>query len=144
MKRTVMMVALISAVLLTGCQSTQYEWNHYSDRMYQYYSEKIDDQQYMNTLLRAEKAAKGHNRKLGPGLFAEIGTMYLRMGKAATAIEYYKKEADTWPESKGFMTSLVEGISRLHPTAHPTTKDSATKTSSDANAATEAKQGEQK
>ena len=138
MKRTAMMVALISTVLLTGCQTTHYEWNRYSDRMYEYYSEKVDDQQYMDYLLAAETSAKESNRKLGPGLFAEIGTMYLRMGKVATAIEYYKKESAAWPESKAFMTSLVDGISRLHPTAHPSAKEA------DSKIGTETNQGEQK
>lgn len=114
MTKSLLLVAITSVFLLSGCQSTKYEWNNYSDHMYDYYSEKIDDQTYMDFLLSAEKQAKNSNKKLGPGMYAEIGTMYMRMGKRDTAIQYYKQEAEAWPESKEFMTALVEGISRIH------------------------------
>ena len=47
-----------------------------------------------------------------PGLYAELGTLYLEAGDTQTAIDYYQKEQDAWPESQHLMTSLITTLSK--------------------------------
>src|SRR5450830_669859 len=51
-------------------------------------------------------------QKVAPGLYAEVGTIYLQSGAKESAVKYYKLERDTWPESKALMTSMIENIER--------------------------------
>jgi hypothetical protein len=50
-----------------------------------------------------------------PGLYAELGTLYLQMGEQVKAIAMYVKERDTWPESKSLMDALIKNLRRLKP-----------------------------
>jgi len=55
-------------------------------------------------------------QKVAPGLYAELGTLYLQAGESAKAKSYYTKERDAWPESRGLMTAMIENIDRLDQT----------------------------
>lgn len=117
MKRSLFVVTLASIAFLSGCQYTapvpdDFAWGNYREMVYQYYGQKIDGDQYIQTLLGAEKEAQTRGVSMAPGLYAEIGTFYLRAGKKAEALQYYQKEADTWPQGKGFMEALIQGVNR--------------------------------
>ena len=108
-------MALVSTVLLSGCVNHPYAWNGYGDHLYDLYNHEETDDKYLQALLGAEQQSLQTHRKMAPGLYAEIGTAYLRAGDSAKATSYYQKEADTWPDAKPFMTSLIEGVKRYHP-----------------------------
>ena len=55
---------------------------------------------------------EGSGQKVAPGLYAELGTLYLQLGSAEKAIAMYKKERDAWPESKGLMTAMIQNLER--------------------------------
>ena len=44
-----------------------------------------------------------------PGIYAEVGTIYLERGPA-TAVTYYKKERDAWAESRTLMDSMIKAL----------------------------------
>ena len=75
-------------------------------------AQKIDNAQMLQYLLEAVEEAQKRNVRLAPGLYAEIGTMYIRMNQPAEAPKYYRLEAATWPESAGFMTTIADAIER--------------------------------
>jgi hypothetical protein len=52
------------------------------------------------------------NLKVAPGLYAELGTLYMQEGDSAKAIGMYTKERDAWPESKGLMDALIANIGK--------------------------------
>ena len=70
--------------LLTGCVQNKYNWNGYD--------------------LEKEKQI------VPPGLYAELGTLYLQEGDAEKAKKYYAKERDAWPESKTLMDTLIKNL----------------------------------
>ena len=45
---------------------------------------------------------------VAPGLYAELGTLYLQGGDNARAIVFYTKERDAWPESRTLMDGLIQ------------------------------------
>ena len=55
-----------------------------------------------------EKSAQ----KVAPGLYAELGTLYLQAGLSDKAIAMYSRERDTWPESKGLMAAMIQNLER--------------------------------
>jgi hypothetical protein len=99
--------------ILSGCAApTIYQWGDYEKDLYGAYK----DPTRMNTLrinLESQMALmEGSRQKVAPGLYAELGTLYLQLGSSEKAIEMYKKERDAWPESKGLMTSMIQNLER--------------------------------
>ncbi len=113
MKTLSLIVGLSATALLTGCaMPPDLAWNHYDNHLYNYYGQKMDQNQYMETLLATEKEVKDKHILMSPGIYAEIGTLYLKMGKKDEAIQYYHKEGDTWVQAKPLMDTLIAGIQR--------------------------------
>ena len=100
-------------VALTGCVAPGlYQWGGYESDLYGAYKDptKIDA---LRINLEAQTALmESSNQKVAPGLYAELGTLYLQLGSSEKAIEMYKKERDSWPESKGLMTAMIQNIER--------------------------------
>lgn len=106
-------LALIATLLLSGCQAPgRFAWNDYDHNLYKYHDQSLTQDEYMERLLGAEKETETRHVKMGPGLYAEISTQYLRRGKKAEALQYYKKEGDTWAQAKPFMDALIAGLQR--------------------------------
>lgn len=51
-------------------------------------------------------------QKVAPGLYAELGTLYLQAGAPEKAISLYSQERAAWPESKGLMTAMIQNLER--------------------------------
>jgi len=89
-----------------------YQWGGYDAMLYQSYKnpEKV-------IALRA--GLESHiaqmelsKQKVAPGLYAELGTIYLQEGDSTKAVAMYTKERDAWPESRGLMDGLIKNISK--------------------------------
>lgn len=105
---------LACTILVTGCANrpSMYQWGGYDAMLYQSYKnpEKV-------IALRA--GLESHiaqmelsKQKVAPGLYAELGTMYLQAGDSTKAVAMYTKERDAWPESRGLMDGLIKNISK--------------------------------
>jgi hypothetical protein len=114
MKRSMQIGLLIAVVLaLTGCATQQrYQWGGYDELLYQGYKDP-NKMEAMRAALETHIAAmEKANQKVAPGLYAELGTLYLQKGDSAKALALYAKERDMWPESKGLMTAMITNIER--------------------------------
>jgi len=105
--------AITALALLTGCASPRlYQWGGYDQALYAGYK----DTTKMETLRTKLEAHVGEmeksKAKIAPGLYAELGTLYLQAGASQKAIDFYTKERDTWPESQVLMTSLIQNLER--------------------------------
>ncbi|WP_075187809.1 DUF4810 domain-containing protein [Teredinibacter haidensis] len=111
-----MKILLIACILLLGACSSQnhYNWGGYSDGLYEYYHRPSEHakvrQQLVAHIANLEKSAK----LIPPGLYAEAGTFFLETGDSATAIEYYKKEYETWPESQTLMMAMIQNLEKRY------------------------------
>lgn len=99
--------------LLAGCAAPSlYQWGGYDRALYAGYK----DPNQMETLrLQLEThiaAMEKAKQKVAPGLYAELGTLYLQAGSSDKAIGLYSQERNAWPESKGLMTAMIQNLER--------------------------------
>lgn len=106
-------IAVVTVLALSGCAANQqYAWGPYQQGLYNAYKDpsKVEELRVkLESHIAASEAAK---QKIPPGLYAELGTMYLQAGDSSQAKKLYAKERDTWPESQGLMTAMIQNIDR--------------------------------
>ncbi|MDR1163525.1 MAG: DUF4810 domain-containing protein [Candidatus Accumulibacter sp.] len=116
-------VLLACAFLLGGCvapRSGLYRWNNYDQTLYESYKDADKTGELVTGLETLAVDLEKEQLRMPPGLYAELGTLYLQMGELDKAIGMYTKERDTWPESKGLMDALITNLQkRLKPASTP-------------------------
>jgi hypothetical protein len=104
---------LVVASALGGCaQRGLYEWGGYDALLYQSYKHPDKVAELRAGLEAHIGRMEQANQRVAPGLYAELGTLYLQAGATAQAIEMYRKERQTWPESRGLMDALIANVGR--------------------------------
>ena len=114
MKKLALLATLAAVVLLSGCANRNqlYSWGGYDGLLYQQYKDTTKASE-MRTQLEAHVAQLEKNKqKVAPGIYAEIGTLYLQANDRTKAIDYYQREATAWPESEGMMNAMVGTLNR--------------------------------
>lgn len=105
---------LSSLALLTGCASKSlYQWAGYEDQLYASYKDPTKAEAMRSRLEAHVQQSRQSGTKVAPGLYAELGTLYLQAGQRRQAISYYVQERQTWPESQQLMTALIQNLERL-------------------------------
>lgn len=107
-----LLAAAVCLLAITGCATKPalYQWGGYDDLLFQSYKSP-DRAEAMRIGLEAHLAAlQTTKQRIPPGLYAEIGTLYLEKGNQAIAVSYYKKERETWAESKTLMDSMIKTL----------------------------------
>ncbi len=110
--RITLLVVLMLA--LTGCATTSglYQWGGYEQGLYAAYKDPTQVEA-LRVKLETHIAEAGKNgRKVAPGLYAELGTLYLQRGDSDKARTLYAQERDAWPESRGLMTAMIQNLER--------------------------------
>jgi hypothetical protein len=105
--------ALLVSALLAGCAAPpMYQWGGYDQALYAGYKDPAKMQE-LRTKLEAHVAAVEHGKgKVPPGLYAELGTLYLQAGSTPRAIQLYRMEQQAWPESSVLMNSLIRTLEK--------------------------------
>ena len=105
-------LALI-ALALVGCKAQpSYNWGGYENMLYEGYKDPSKMESMKLGLETYIKAMDDTKQKVAPGLFAELGTLYLDSGDAEKAVPMYMRERDAWPESKYLMDTLIKNVNR--------------------------------
>ncbi|MBP6008882.1 MAG: DUF4810 domain-containing protein [Rhodoferax sp.] len=106
-------IALL-CVLMTGCatRTDLYQWGGYDAMLYQSYKTPEKAVEFRQGLELHITKMEASNQKVAPGLYAELGTLYLQSGDNTKAVSMYKKERDAWPESSGLMDSLITNVAK--------------------------------
>jgi len=115
-----MKVLFIAAAVatLSGCAApTLYNWGGYDDALYSSYKDPSKSEALRLKLEAHIAAMDTAGTKVAPGLYAELGTLYLQSGAKSKAAEMYAKERQAWPESAQLMTALITNIQRTAPAA---------------------------
>ena len=79
--------------------------------MYEYKKSPNDETflAYQNSLEKLiEKAQLDSTRKVPPGIYAELGQIYLDKGEKDVAIKWFQQEAEHFPESAVLVKTLIE------------------------------------
>ena len=100
--------------IITGCSSGPkplYNYGEYSESYYNYV--KNENQETLLELqksisLAIENTDESTSGRVAPGLYANLGYIYLKQNKPKEAIENFKKEKSIYPESTKFMDMLIK------------------------------------
>lgn len=101
--------AAVAALVLSGCaaQHGLYDWGGYDALLYQSYKDPASAAENMRKLEAHIRNLEQAGQKVAPGLYADLGTMYLQAGNKEKAQENFKKERAAWPESRTLMDALL-------------------------------------
>jgi len=109
----IILMALLG-LFLTGCatRSGLYQWGGYDAMLYQSYKNPEKAVEFRQGLELHVAKMEAANQKVAPGLYAELGTLYLQAGDGTKAVAMYTKEREAWPESRGLMDSLINNVAK--------------------------------
>lgn len=111
MKRLLLLCC--SVALLSGCGTFRgYEWGGYDSHLYRYYDNPRTAENFRTSLAAHVQRLEEKGKIPPPGIYAELGTLYLEAGDTQQAIFYYDKEQEVWPESRHLMSSLISNLSK--------------------------------
>ena len=117
MKKTISLgILIILSFIISGCSNQPkplYTYGNYSES---YYASKKDVS--TDTALELQKsiefaienAGESRSGRVAPGMYANLGYIYLKGGKTDKAIESFKKEKSIYPESAHFMDRMIKKI----------------------------------
>lgn len=118
--RIISKLALFSAIatglLMSACSSQPkplYNYGEYSESYYQSKKELTADSAL--ELQKAieysiQNAADSRSARVAPGMYANLGYIYLKGGKTDKAVESFNKEKEIYPESAHFMDRMIKKI----------------------------------
>ena len=112
MRKTVLVVAV--GALLGACAGPQtlYSWGGYDAALLAHYKDGSDPVEFAEKMHIVIDRAEGRGGKVAPGLYAELGYAYLEAGQIQLAKEFFRKEHDAWPESRGFVESILARLEK--------------------------------
>lgn len=104
--------------LAAGCASPSlYDWGNYDSLLYQSYKSPAAAADLKASLeariAAADQAGESGLRRVPPGIYAELGTLYLQEGDAEKALALYRREREAWPESRGLMDAMIGNLERM-------------------------------
>lgn len=100
---------LIGALALSvaACATpSRFEWGDYENSLYSFSKTPEARENYRKSLQVAIQRGE-QSKRLAPGMYAELGYLYLEDNNNAEAIASFEKEMTAFPESRIFLTSLV-------------------------------------
>ncbi len=111
MKNILLFIVFLLIVSSIGCAPKQmYYWGNYSDTLYAYKKNSNDETllKHMQELNKIVEKSNKHNKRIPPGVYGELGYLYLKTNKTKEAIEYFKLEKQLYPESTILMDRLIQ------------------------------------
>lgn len=110
----------VASLALTGCATNNlYQWGGYEDHLYAAYKDATKSEALRLKLEAHIQAMEQAGQKVAPGLYAEVGTLYLQANQRQRAIGWYQRERQAWPESQQLMTAMIQNLERLEANAAP-------------------------
>jgi len=111
------MIAMLALLVLSGCasQGTLYDWGGYNGMLYESYKKPETTAANLQKLQEHVAKLEKGSFKVAPGLYADLGTLYLQAGDRDRAVENYRKERAAWPESTGLMDAMIKNLSSPKP-----------------------------
>lgn len=111
-RKTLISVVAVSAVcaVLTACApATRFEWGGYEQALYAYAQNPENRNVYRTSLEQAIE--RGERRDaVAPGMYAELGYLYLEEGEAERAVQNFQRERALFPESAVFMDRVIQQL----------------------------------
>lgn len=113
------LVGAAACLAMTACvPQKQYYWGNYSSALYDYYTDSTQLADYRQALVVIVQEGEAE-RRVPPGIYAELGYLELQAGNVAEAKRYFEREKERWPESAVFMDRMIAAIGQPEGTPRP-------------------------
>lgn len=103
-------------VVLAGCAHREplYTWGHYEEQIYTTYAEpgKQTPEQQIEELEQDYQKARAANKRMHPGFHAQLGYLYVQVGKFDQARQEFATEKADFPESAVLMDRLTANLAK--------------------------------
>lgn len=106
---------LLLSIYLSGCTppTPLYNYSNYNDNYYAY-KKNMNDESALNlqkTIEEAiQKAGESRSGRVPPGMYANLGYLYLKGGNTKEAIANFEREKSVYPESAHFMNRVIAKV----------------------------------
>lgn len=113
-KRTscaLLLILFVFSFSFAGCAPKKmYYWGDYSKSLYSYRKNASEETllKHQQTLENIIETSNAENLRVPPGVFAELGYYYFKQNNNTRAIQYFRMEEKTYPESKVLMERLIQ------------------------------------
>ncbi len=109
-------VVLSLGLAFIGCAPKQmYYWGDYSDTLYKLEKEQSEEAllSHMKSLEKIIEISQEKNARVPPGVYAELGYLYMKNPKKAKeGIKFFEEEKKLYPESTVLMDRLIQSAER--------------------------------
>jgi len=112
-QRLKLIVAVLAVASLGGCASPHWDYGSYDRDLHRHYTSGGYTEAFIEHLSTHIEQLESAQRPVPPGLYAELGTLYSEAGDLQRTLFYYQREYDHWPESRPFMNSLIQNLTRI-------------------------------
>lgn len=111
MQIKLLVLTAVAVATLSGCQTTKplYHYGDYQNNVYAHF--KNEDSSVTKEIEALEKTiteSAAKKLKVGPGLHAHLGYLYIESGQMDTGIAYLLKEKQLYPESAQYIDFLLK------------------------------------
>jgi hypothetical protein len=114
---------VFGVLIVSGCAQPKplYNYNDYSDNYYTFKKDASEESTLnlqSSIELAIEEPEKSRSGRVPPGMYANLGYLYLKGGSPQQAVASFEKEKSIYPESAHFMdrmikkVELVEGVEK--------------------------------
>lgn len=109
-------VTILAAITATGCAGKPqalYNYGGYGSTYYQLKKESSPEQlaALQEEIVKLiESKDHGTTGRVPPGIYANLGYIYLQQGNPQKAVENFKMEMKIYPESKQFMELMINKV----------------------------------
>lgn len=113
---TTLLTAVSALFLLTACSGQPkplYNYENYSDSYYEAKKSMSDESTLAlqkSIQMTLENASESSSGRVPPGMYANLGYIYLKNAKSKEAIENFEKEKLIYPESAHFMNRMIKKV----------------------------------
>ena len=103
----------LSVVLVSGCVSTPkpiYDYGAYSESFYAMKKDSgaENSEQWRVELENIITNSHAQSLRVPPGVYANLGYIFLKANNTEKAISYFEEEKNIYPESEIFMKNLIK------------------------------------
>jgi len=112
MKKVLLLSLSAIALLISGCSGKKpmYEYSNYSESYYQLKQtgDAESTAQWKTSLEDSIEKSNALAIRVPPGIYANLGYLYLKVNDTQKAIAFFKMEKALYPESGVFMNNLIK------------------------------------
>lgn len=114
MKKIILVCLFVLGFIFTGCANQPkplYNYGNYNESYYSYKKE-LNSESMLIMQKSIEEAIKNATQsssgRVPPGMYANLGYIYLKNGKSSEAIVNFEKEKLIYPEAAHFMDRIIK------------------------------------